>query len=473
MGFKKKTLAVAAAAVLTATTAVPALALENEFHGMFRLFGAVTNFNLTETTGGFGLYDPQNPKDADGNPIPNRFLDKKPSTATYFAQRARLMYVAKANDDLKLVTHFEIDSNWGDSSYAVGRNKGGAIGADQVNFETKSVYLVFAVPSTPIKVKAGIQPYNDAFKGIVFDADMAGILATANYRNFTNSIGFFRFNDAGTPGKATRDMVAVDVKYQVTPSTKLGGAYYLVSDDRGRADGDAAFVRQQAGNSNIFHTLGLNAEGSFGPVTLDGFFVYQFGNLEAPVNRHVSAFAGNVGARVKAGPGTARSEFLYVSGDKGGGSTSNAFQSVSYEHGYYNGDLQLLFRDPYSMSVDNAIVFTANNQDQGVVAGFVGYDLPVTSKLSVTANAGFAAVAKENARKPNKLNSANVSLGKNSSNYLGTEISGHVDYKLYDNLTVIARGAYVVLGDYYDGVAAGGEDPRNPYMGSFVLNYAF
>ena len=39
MTISKKLLAVAAAAALTAATAVPALALENEFHGMYRFFG--------------------------------------------------------------------------------------------------------------------------------------------------------------------------------------------------------------------------------------------------------------------------------------------------------------------------------------------------------------------------------------------------------------------------------------------------
>ena len=35
-------------------------------------------------------------------------------TNNYFEQRARLFYTAKASDDLKLVTGFEIDSVWGD-----------------------------------------------------------------------------------------------------------------------------------------------------------------------------------------------------------------------------------------------------------------------------------------------------------------------------------------------------------------------
>lgn len=442
MRINKKCLAVLAAATCMAATAVPALALENEFHGMFRLFSAVNNFNVTPVTAGF--YLPEG-------------LDKNPGTATYFAQRARLMYSAKANDDLKLVTQFEIDSLWGDNSYTTRRNVGGAIGADTVNLETKHVYLDFNIPKTPVNVKLGMQPYGDSFKNIFVGADMAGALASASYGKFNSSLGFFRFNDNATgsvPGKRTRDMIALDEKYSISKEVKVGGAYYMVNDDR-----------QDPLNpsDSIFHTLGVNGEAAFGPVTVDGFVLYQFGNLEAnPANRqHLNAFAANVGARGKIGAGTARTEFLYVSGEGNPGNrgTSNAFQSIDDEHGFYDGNMQLLFRDAYSMTNDNAIVYTSNNLDRGVIAGFVGYEMPFTSKFSASANAGFAAVAKD--------------ADNRKSNYLGTELNAQADYKLYDNLTATLRGAYVVLGDYYQGVALNGQDPQNPYMASFMMNYSF
>ena len=78
-------------------------------------------------------------------------------------------------------------------------------------------------------------------------------------------------------------------------------------------------------------------------------------------------------------------------------------------------------------------------------------------------NAGFAAVAKENAK----------TLDQSNGKYLGTEVNASVDYKLFDNMTASVRGAYVILGDYFDGVAAGGKNPDDPYMGSVILNYAF
>src|SRR5919198_1631015 len=145
MSFSKKLLAVAAVGALTVVTTAPAMALENEFHGLFRVRGFVSNFD-----------------DGSAGAVTPTF---QPGTKNFIEQRARLLYQAKANDDLKLVTHFEIDSRWGDASYSQTantanssfRNAGGGIGADQVNIETKNVYVDFNCPVTKANYKVGIQ----------------------------------------------------------------------------------------------------------------------------------------------------------------------------------------------------------------------------------------------------------------------------------------------------------------------------
>ena len=88
----KKTVAIATAAGALAAISVPAMALENEFHGMYRAYGYVTN--ATSGGGGFNLKE-------------------KSVTDKYIEQRARIQYIAKASDDLKLVTHFELDTKFG------------------------------------------------------------------------------------------------------------------------------------------------------------------------------------------------------------------------------------------------------------------------------------------------------------------------------------------------------------------------
>ncbi|HEY5974216.1 MAG TPA: hypothetical protein VIU41_05690 [Geobacteraceae bacterium] len=463
MAKRSKLMAVMAAGVLTVATAVPALALENEFHGSFRAQYQVSNFNGSTT--GQGFFDPSNGRQA--------------PTGNTFDQRARLYYTAKANDNVKLVTAFELDYTfWGNSSYTVGRNQGGAIGSDTVNLETKNVYLDLKVPSTSTTLRIGMQPFDDAFKGVFVSADMVGIQATASYDKSTALLGFYRFDDQGSyisTGKKTRDMFALDYKYELSKHLKLGGAYYYVNDDRGT--GEPSFLSQQSGLSNQIHTMGVNGETTMGPLTLDGFFLYQFGTMDAPASNHINAFAGNVGARLKAGPGTARSEFLYTSGDKTANrtdGTTNAYQSINStnndtENGFYNNEMVILGRDKYALTIDNAIVYSSNNKDQGMIFGSVGYDLPITSKFSTSVNAGFAAVAKENGNKP-----INNNTGKrNSSDYLGTELNVEASYAVYEGVTAVARAAYVVLGDYYRGTANNGNDPDNPYGVRFLVQYAF
>jgi len=181
----------------------------------------------------------------------------------------------------------------------------------------------------------------------------------------------------------------------------------------------------------------------------------------------------NSGAKLKVGPGTARAEFLYVSGESGTTGHSNAFYSVfsaaNYsEHGYYDNEMVILGRDKNAYTTDNSIIFTAGNQAQGQIGGYIGYDLPINAKLTTAFNAGFAAVAKSNANKP-----TNTKTGaKNESNYLGTEINAEATYQLLEGLSVGTRAAYVVLGDYYKDVAINGT-PVNPYDFKVIFKYTF
>lgn len=428
---KKKIFAVAAAGALTAATAVPALALENEFHGMFRVFGIINNYG----NGGGGQF--ASVKDA--------------PTRSYMEQRARLMYTAKANDDLKLVTHFEIDSRWGDSAYGNGRNAGGAIGADQVNLETKNVYLDFNIPSTALNVKVGIQPWVDSYGGILVNADMAGAVATAKYAGFTNSLGWFRFNeDTGSlPGKATRDFMILDTKYNLSKDVKLGGSYYLLTDDRAASD------------NTYTHMIGVNADMKFDPVTVGAFGMYQFGDTPTTVNSDLNAFAVGATAKAKVGIGTLKFAALYLTGEQSANPDSSAFQPISSESSFYAADMQIMLRNKWNINSDRALVQNLSN----FYGAFVGYDANITDKFFTNVNAGFGFAAQTT----NK-----GTANEPDSSYRGTELNAEVGYKLFDNMTASVQGAYFILGDFYQKTKGGTDnDLDDPYQARLMLNYAF
>ena len=448
----RKFLAVAVAGALTAATAVPALALENEFHGAITSFYNLSNFSATGV------------------------LADDPETQNYFVQRVRLGYDAKASDHVKMVSKFEFDYNyWGNSSYATGRGTGGAIGADSINMETKNLYLDVNYPA--IKARIGMQSYTDAFKGVMFDADMAGILFSHDYSNAGVSAGFFRFGDTGaTLGRNSYDMLSLDARYNISKQFKVGGAYYYISDNRATettttvaagavpigftATGTPIYAPAAIGTATIphdaeIHTFGVNAEGTLGPVTLTGFAMLQRGDLTA--TKSARGYAFNLGARAPLAGGTLRTEALYVEGGDnefyiagGAGGTEGG--------GFYDSEMTMLNRNKYATSIDNAIIYDVNNLQEGVIMAAIGYDYPVTSKLSASANVGFAAVAEN-------LNARNTA---SDSDYLGTEINFETNYQLSPNLMLGARGGYVILGDYFDGLNA-----DNPYDLKIIARYAF
>lgn len=473
MSFKKKMLAVAAVGALTAATAVPAMAFENEFHGMYRFKGVMSN--VQNATGPYFAT-----------------ISDNPQTKTFMEQRARLLYSAKASDDLKLVTHFELDySKFGDNSYTVGRNNGAALGADQINLETKSIYLDFNLPTTTkVNFKVGMQPWIDSYGGLVVNADMAGVLASAKYGDLANSIGFFRFDDlagrtgvtglSGISGKNTRDFLTLDSKYNVTKDFRVGASYYLLNDDLD-VDNSVLTATSNAttgrvAKSSITHMVGVNAQAKAGIATIDGGLIYQFGNQENYIGTgksgHLSAFGGYVGSKVAAGPGTVNFVAAYTSGDSTPGTgNSNAFQSVQNttstgvsENTFYGANLHILLRSKYEITSNGNIIGTSNNKNQGMTVGALGYDMKFTDRLYGNANVGFGAVAKTNANS-----------GTADSKYLGTEFNAEVGYKLTENLNASVVGAFLKLGDYYKGQggAKPGDKPNDPFYSTVMLNYVF
>ena len=443
---------------LAAAVATPAMALENQFSGAFTSFYDLSNYSASGA------------------------LANNAPTQNYFVQRVRLGYTAKANDDVKLVTKFELDYNWyGNSSYAVGRGSGAALGADSVNIETKNIYADLNFPNK-IGAKIGMMGYNDAFKGIIFDADMAGVLLAHEYDNAGVTAGFFRFGDGTNAstwsgieeiGKYTHDMFALDAKYSVSKELRVGAAYYYISDNRSTgstttpsagpigqlADGTPIYATTTTftttanpANDTKIHTLGLNAETSVGPLTLNGFALTQFGDYDAA--KKAKGYAFNVGAKMPLAGGTARSEFLYVSGGNNALYVP-ASAGGTEGGGFYDAEMIILNRDKNATTIDNAIVYDVNNRNQGLIMGSLGYDYTFTPKLSGSVNAGFAAVAK--------------STGPNDSDYLGTEINCEANYKIMPTVTLGARAGYVVLGDYFKA----SPELDNPYDVKLLAKFAF
>jgi len=453
MSFKKTMLAVAAVTALTAATAVPAMALENEFHGMYRAFGFLTN---AETgTAAFNLRD--EPKDS------------------FFAeQRARLMYIAKANDDLKLVTHFELDARFGgsDSAPKYPAGDGGSLDADRVTLETKNVYLDFNIPTTPVNMKVGIQPFSDAYQGVFGAFDGAGAVASAKVGPFTPTLGWFRLGDNNylstadetLPGDNTIDLLVLDGKFAVNKDIVVGASYYNVQNDTGAGATTGAPVT----GYELLHQLGVNASAKVGPAALTGFVAYQFGDFSD--TRDLSAFAAAAIAKIAVGPGKINASALYLSGDESsataGTSNFNSFRQVAANGltSYFNpSNMWLLIRNGATINSSTAIGSAdLTKGSQGLMGIFGGYEMAM-GKAFGSANVGYARVDEKR--------------GAESSS-IGTELNATIGYKLYDNLAASFTAAYLVLGDGADSATAplagvGAANADNPYLTNIQLSYLF
>lgn len=522
MKLDKKLVILAAAGAFGAVSASSAMAFENEFHGSYLLKYFISNYEsynnayiLDRSSRSYYTTDTATPPNYTYQY--NDFSKKK--TSNYFDTRARLYYNAKANDNLKLVTAFEIDSIFGDSSQTDGRNGGAALEADETNLETKWVYLDFKVPGIPMQVQGGIQPVKDKLKGIFFDADVAGINTTTTFGPATIGLGYYRAYDAYmlttttpsykssnadiyTKGTKRMEIVAFSADYDVNKNLRIGSVYYFLNDNR---------LREYPMK---LHTFGLNFDAKINKLSLSGFAALQQGSgvtsqtitynaqnkpTYTPGNEtHLNGYAFNLAAKHPLGPGNLRAAFLYTSGDDGSG-TDSAWQGVNQSpnaataasasldttatnkmvNSYNESGMMLLNRNlvPGGTTTDMHLVASSGNLDQGVIMATMGYDATITPKWYANANVGVAWVSKNN---------PNTRLMANHCNFLGTEINLETGYKLYDNLTALVQGAYVFLGGYYTGTSVNkgtgttytgytlnGKDPKDPYTARVALSYTF
>jgi hypothetical protein len=333
------------------------------------------------------------------------------------------------------------------------------------------------------------------YKGIFVGTDAAALTTVTKLDNTTLYLNWVRgydnkdFNGAagtipvigantagatnGWPGRYSLDSFMLDAKYDVSKELKIGASDYVVYENL-------------TTGSNVLNTMGLNASYNFGPGVVDGFVLFQFGDNAASnfgqVGQKVSAFAANLGGKVKAGPGTARANFLYASGDDGKGHVS-AFQGLN-QLGDKNTTstfpaaqmTMLITNTKYAANTDRGLINTITNYNQGVMGAFLGYDVDI-DKAFIKTNLGLAAAARENQTfKPKNLKS-----GGFNTNYIGTEINAEVGYKISDNLTASLVSGYVFLGNYYKNTAyknntASADNiitPDNPWKNMVVLNLTF
>ena len=502
--FQKQMLTIAAAGALTAVTALPAMAFENEFHGIFNFNTVFSNYN-SSTSGNvnFGINDvgavpPTAAQFAAGN-----FSDKRKMN-NYMEQRLRLQYIAKASDDLKLVTHFEFNTLWGNGA------QGGDLDTDGGGtIATKHVYLDFNVGKN-FNTRIGLQPYKDTIKGLFIDADAPMVLTTTKMGNYALGLGFSRFgsDQAGTTSFGTRlgdnnkDLFVMDNKFAFSKDTKAAFSYYFLADYAAATNANGpqlAYTGYQNYLGNVsqvlynhtaqqaihLHTFGLSGETKLGGLNLSGFAAMQAGHQKKMVgpaatatSRNFHGWAANVAADMKMGPGKLKTAFLFASGNTStNGAQYNGWVSSSI-NSYNESGMMLLARNTYNSptSTDQYIRRDVTN----IALLTMGYDAKLTDKFNLNGNVGLA-WAPSSADAPYDMKT----FTRNNSDFMGTEINVEAGYQLYKNLKLQAQAGYMILGGYYknsafksgttvaNANATTAVDPENPYTMRLQARYSF
>lgn len=489
--FQKQMLTIAAAGALTAVTALPAMAFENEFHGLF-------NFNTVfSNTGVSGDFNPGTASSATAA----AWGDKRKMN-NYMEQRLRLQYIAKASDDLKMVTHLEANTRWGNAKDFV-NGGGGDLDTDGTGtIQLKHAYLDFNVGKS-FNTKVGLQAYKDSIKGLLIDADMPLVLTTTKMGAYTLGLGFGRYADdytqVATPtfasrlGDANKDFFLMDNTFAINKDTKVGLSYYFMADYAAQGFNGTAFdatktitpYNHSADQALLLHTLALSGQTKVAGINLSGFAAMQAGHQKQTVgtapnlsSKQYHGWAANVAADMKLGVGKAKTAFLFASGNN---SSSNSAQYKGWVstgvNSYNESGMMLIARNTYnSPTMTNTYV---RNNVTNIALLTMGYDAQLTEKFNLNTNVGFGwAPSSYDAPADRKISST----AYNSSDFMGTEINLEAGYQLYKNLKLMAQGGYMILGGYYKnstnkaGTTASATtavDPENPYTMRLQARYSF
>lgn len=346
---------------------------------------------------------------------------------------------------------FEIDFAFGDQAYGEGGNTGGGFGADQVNLQTRRLY-VDVVPvrakNHHLTVRLGQQFVADGVRDPAaatgddlwrtgggmrfFGSEAAGLQAfgrvdDAGGTRVRYRAGAFTLWEQGSSLPDDVTLFLADAEYAPSYASGVGvHAWYLRDRSEGGAGllglGPTSGLSQLQGapyldlrtsseeerpdvNADVlwFGVDGrLNHGLNHGPTGASGFFFLNPGTLRPVGGLAAQTLGMAAGAEIRhryaPGPGSVvRAELLWTSGDQPGGAyrgvfTANSWGIVGAVYGSHN--TVLLFPDVTAVNRQSSIVYDVTNQGRGLLAASasMGYDI-VPHRVNATATVAHARTA--------------------------------------------------------------------------------
>jgi hypothetical protein len=440
----KKFAVFAFAALLVLAFTVPATAeVEHQFGGYWR-----TRFYMNDDFTGL---EKQNPDNNDN--------------ATLVDTRTRLYYTAVLNENLKLVTKFEIDSTWGRLGYEgddAAAAELGDVGADGKDLEIKNTYAEINYNEHIFRV--GIQ--GQVFvRGFLFDSDVSGILWMHTAGNIMHIAAWDKtfegdlanHDDVTIAGYAPH--IALSEEFSIQPYIVYGWSShaqnFLAYND------DGTVIPYDVDFSTYY--LALNADH-----TTDAFSwwfsgIYQLGDIEfdpdpgtgaTPIKDiDINAFLVALGGSIPFGSGDLHGQFFYATGDEvttdndtlKDPDESNAF-SVAEGQSYYWAEI--MGYGTFDLQVPTG---SPADQISNIMAANIGITFKPNDKMTFAVDLWYAALAEE---RYNTVTAKNPTATKEDE--LGIEIDLKLTTQLVEGLNLDVVAAYLSAGD---ALGAGEEDP--------------
>lgn len=410
------------ATLLVVALTTPAAAFENEFGGLWR-----ARYFLQENFNGEG----------------NGATDVARAD-----QRTRLYYTAHFSESFKLINKFEMDATWGDN----GATSYGDIGADGVAVEIKNTYADFVL--SDLNFKIGTQ-HKTASRGILFDDDFSGVIARYVSDTVIFPLIWMRANEGG-PGRdrfeGDVDYLLLDPRFLVSENIWLNPFVMYIHS------GDASGWAATTGNQDIdVYFLGVNvdADMDFGSLWFTG--IYEYGTVDTTPGSalggddlDVAAFVVAAGASVKAGPADIHGQLLYASGDDDPTDSDAEAFYVPKGQSYYWAEIMGL-----GVFDNQASTGAPGDQISNVYFGNIGASFNPMEDLTLKFDLWYACHSEDD---------------PNGEDVLGTEADVRADYKLVENITLTAVGAYLFADD---ATSTDGKNDEDPYEVGIQLQFTF
>jgi hypothetical protein len=414
---------------------------------------------------------------------PDKTVKNADKTANFGEQRARLFISPKLGEYLSGTFAFEFDFRWGDSAYAVGRNQGGGLGADQINIETKDIFFTAKFPGTKLTGIFGLQNVKDAYNGLVLGwADTGGVTFKYAFSEDLNAlVGWYRFFQPAAKMKqksVSADFLRLEVPYTASKQLDVGFNLYAILDRTGegtggpgvlggppvgtssngfaplsynRSTGNESLVGDNAYKFNIFMP-GVNFKYKLGNFVLDGFAIYEGGKYDSDTagisDVTISSYAANLAASTKVGATALKLSGIHVSGDDSDknptiGIKKNGF----YGPGQYSlaggwmgtTGMKIFFPDIDATNQDAYFVYdVANIMEQrplGITTVLLTSNTKLSEKLHLEGGLGFLWSTEDRI--------------VNGKNYMGTELNAGLHYAVTRGFSIGVVGAYAWSGNFY------------------------